>query len=861
MNRSFGKRILSFFVMLGMIVGCLPAVAWAAEETVPESEYWTVLDDELYNLVPAGNDGKKVKFGPYKGLSGYGEWNQKTTSANYTHTNGEKYEFKRSWQTGSGSVDNRCFYFTPKQACIVVVPYTADTGRPLYIVQGGKTLASGEGKKDASGNAATLVADVEDPSAGDVYVYGGSSNKDVFGIFVDYYDPTQIVNQKVSGKIDYSGSADTSNVKVIFTDTKDQTKYEVPFGATYSVELRQNRNFDITIEENGAVSNKLAVTLDTNYVSVAKMEKTFDFKVVDIAPTKVTGDVVVHNIVNDNEYLDLSGVKLQFKAKDDDTYTYSDVAINNNKIEVTMMPNHEYEVTATGADGYVLSPLSQSYVMAAGDDKPFKNILFNEVIGDVEFASEIQVGADKKYVKINDAITAVKAMKDRPEGEAGRVSLVLDPGMYVEQVQVDTPYVTIKSADESNKSTISFYYGVAYMYYSSDGKFYSEDCYVQKTKVSPIDRWGAVVRVTQPYFIAENIIMENSFNCRVVSEELADGVTAAGEGVYKDTKDKPDRTVANYDAKTQAATERAAVFTADNSGDNWVLYNCDLISSQDTLHTGKTGYVKNCYIEGGTDYIFGGNSVLFEDCTLAWHGYSDSAKGGYITACSNSDKPSGTPNLNANGYLFKNCIVTNSKYYPNNKFHAGGWGRNWGGVNCQVVFKDTNLAEGVPVPGAWNAMTGKLTDSVLFVEGVKKADGTAVDVSGTDHNPSGTMASKNYTIMKDTDYFGTWTPAHYGTGGNPNPPTPPEPDTDVIPGNFDGNEELDINDAAELLDYILNSGKEKFKDYTELQFDVADVNGDDILTAEDVSLILGKALSEDPDNFEFPRKTWPEAAE
>ena len=31
MNRSFGKRILSFFITLGMIVGCLPAVAWAEE--------------------------------------------------------------------------------------------------------------------------------------------------------------------------------------------------------------------------------------------------------------------------------------------------------------------------------------------------------------------------------------------------------------------------------------------------------------------------------------------------------------------------------------------------------------------------------------------------------------------------------------------------------------------------------------------------------------------------------------------------------------------------------------------------------------------------------------------------------------
>ena len=139
-------------------------------------------------------------------------------------------------------------------------------------------------------------------------------------------------------------------------------------------------------------------------------------------------------------------------------------------------------------------------------------------------------------------------------------------------------------------------------------------------------------------FIAENIIFENSLNCRVTDEELADGVMAAGPGWYGDVSGKPDRTVEGYDAKAQVAVERAAAIAIDR-GEKSEFYRCEFISSQDTLYTGGNSYFKECYIEGGTDYIFGGNSVVFEDCTLAWHGYSDSAKGGYITACKTSDVP------------------------------------------------------------------------------------------------------------------------------------------------------------------------------------------------------------------------------
>ena len=742
-----------------------PTTAPTTEPTLapgelPKDEAWTSLDAELMSAVTSAAD--KAPFGPVRGLSGYGEFKTaaKYKDAVYTHTNGQTYNFNNTaFVAGTGGSARRCFYFTPEQACIVTVAYATVSGRPVYIYQGTKLMASGEEGLSADKQAAVLTADIEDPSLGDVYVYGGSSDKDIYGIFADYYDPTQVVYRKLSGSISYAGSE--TGAKVVFTDKNDGTKYEVPaVNGAYDVDLRQNRSYDISVADaEGNVSDKVAVTLDTNAVSVAKMDKTHDISLVDIALTNVTGDVVVHDINNDGTSLDLSKVQLTFTAEDNAEYTYT-TGITDNKIAVTMMPNHNYKVTATGNDGYALSALSGDYLMAAGDMAPFKNILFTETVADVPFSANIEVGADKAYAKINDAITAIKAMKDRPAGEAGRVTVSIDPGTYTEQVIVDSSYVTLKAADENNRPKVEWYYGVGYLYYSSAGtQYYSEDYAVQKTKKGPVTRWGCACRITGQYVNLESIIFENTLNGKVTAAELADGVAPGLNNEYSDVNGKPDRTVEGYDPRAKVATERAAAIALD--GGYTELYKCDFISSQDTFYTNKTAYAKDCYIEGGTDFIYGGNSMLFEDCTLAWHGYSDQQTGGYLTACKTSGPSAGTPNEATNGYMFKNITIVNSKYYPDNQFAAGSWGRNWGGADCQVVFDGVKL-EGVGVPGAWVKMGGELSASILYVNNVTDKDGNAVDVSGTAFNPNGTMEAKGYTVMKDTDYFGgTWVPPHY----------------------------------------------------------------------------------------------------
>lgn len=80
------------------------------------------------------------------------------------------------------------------------------------------------------------------------------------------------------------------------------------------------------------------------------------------------------------------------------------------------------------------------------------------------------------------------------------------------------------------------------------------------------------------------------------------------------------------------------------------ITNCILLGNQDTLYlSGKDAkqYFKDCYIEGTTDFIFGGATALFENCTI------HSIKSSYITAAS-------TPEETSFGFVFKNCKLTAS---------------------------------------------------------------------------------------------------------------------------------------------------------------------------------------------------------
>lgn len=416
-----------------------------------------------------------------------------------------------------------------------------------------------------------------------------------------------------------------------------------------------------------------------------------------------------------------------------------------------LMSDATYTVSVKGADKYTLSPLSGSFSIGIKELKASKDILLVNNLGEVAYKDTLEVGAGKEYDTINKALSAVRKMT-REDGQT--VTIKIDPGTYEEQLYIDMNDIALVAADPENRPLIQYYYGIGYVYYSlppdgvSGAGWYNADYAVAKTAKSTAKNWGATIRTTAKGFLAENLDVINTFNKYITDAEIADGVEPGG-----DSRKDFDRSNKNTGVKSKTATERAAAIFA--GGSEIELYNCYFSSSQDTFGTGAASmYVKNCDIAGNTDYICGGNNCYFENCNLIWTGYSDTATGGYITACKTSKLPP-----EDKGYYFKDCVIKNGNE-PGMKFAPGSFGRTWGGLSCQVVF-DNTLLDGVDIPNGWSSMGKDENDKPIPVSKINVY--VINGVNGVDYS-----SNKSYNPYKaysenlvPEDFFGGWEPRHY----------------------------------------------------------------------------------------------------
>lgn len=117
-------------------------------------------------------------------------------------------------------------------------------------------------------------------------------------------------------------------------------------------------------------------------------------------------------------------------------------------------------------------------------------------------------------------------------------------------------------------------------------------------------------------------------------------------------------------------------------GDKLVFRNCHFLSWQDTMFLNRgRAFFENCRIEGHVDFIFGGATAWFENCSI------HCLKDGYITAAS-------TPREQSYGFIFHRCQVTGE---PNVKTYLGRPWRPYG----MTAFLDCQLSE-VVRPEGWN---------------------------------------------------------------------------------------------------------------------------------------------------------------
>ncbi len=358
-------------------------------------------------------------------------------------------------------------------------------------------------------------------------------------------------------------------------------------------------------------------------------------------------------------------------------------------------------------------------------------------------ATTLTVGAGGTYKTVTEAVNAAASIN--PQSENDRVTIAIAPGTYREQIIINTPYLSFTNSNPGGGDVLlTWYYGIGYQYYSADASgYYNASNAAAKSEKNIASRWGTSVRINSnaKYFRAENIVFENSFNRYMTSEEIADGVEPTGETLTVQ------RTM-DLDVQAKSNTERAAACCVE--ADFAEFYNCEFLSSQDTLYTATRAYFKECKIQGNTDYIFGGGDIVFDECELCFGGYSDKAVGGYITAAREQTL----------GYLFWNCTVTAN---PDLTVGAGYFGRPWRDT-AHVLFYNTKLQyEGIITGVGWNSMSGVDPSQATFREyNTTTVNGGSVN---TDSRTSDTVLS-SCDATRET-YLQGWTPYYYNYTAQP----------------------------------------------------------------------------------------------
>lgn len=148
--------------------------------------------------------------------------------------------------------------------------------------------------------------------------------------------------------------------------------------------------------------------------------------------------------------------------------------------------------------------------------------------------------------------------------------------------------------------------------------------------------------------------------------------------------DADDFVAKNLTIENTAGEVGQAVALAVNAN-RAVFRNVRLLGNQDTLYAtgeGNRMLFDECYIEGTTDFIFGGASAVFQDCRL------HAKKNSYITAAS-------TPAGAEFGFVFINATLTAASGVD-----AVYLGRPWR-EHAQTVFIASTLGPHI-LPAAWH---------------------------------------------------------------------------------------------------------------------------------------------------------------
>lgn len=537
----------------------------------------------------------------------------------------------------------------------------------------------------------------------------------------------------VKGTVSVKFVPDNSKLSTIDVDVKAQTDGSYSFS---NVSINSSSNYSVVL---GGVDD---------YEVTEKLNKAAgDYTDVKIAATqRAKVNVSGKFVTSDDKASDVT--KITFTNKSDSSYSYS--------FNVTG-DGYKAQLRAGEYDTSVVSEKYTAYDHVSVGSADVLNDVYLETEADtspVEYQAEVKVGKGQQFETITDAVKYIGRMTRTTE----RVTITLTDALYREQVMVDTPYVTISS---ETGSTITWYYGSGYTYYSADmNGYYSEARAVDKYEKGVAigmgtGHWGATVNVlpTATAFRSEGVIYESSFNRYMTTEEVEDGVGKGGDNSKVDRSKATDADIKLYKNK-----ERACVIFIE--ADQSEFKDCQFLSSQDTMFTGNNTehtYFKNCVIEGTTDYICGDGSAVFDGCTLSMYGYGDKAASGSIIVASKA--------LSQLGYLFNNCKVVKTSYPGINKgITKTYFARPWR-ADSKVVFLNTEVEDANTIaPAGFTSMSNVTPAKAKYYEyNTHLADGTKVSTSSRAAGVN-KMTDEEASAVKLEDYFEGWTPAYYKSG-------------------------------------------------------------------------------------------------
>lgn len=554
---------------------------------------------------------------------------------------------------------------------------------------------------------------------------------------------------ELTGKI---VGTDSSNVtKLVFTNNTSGTVNEATItGDSYKVSVKPGEyTTSVETKDGSTTYDRASVKAGAENVNDVYVEKDDPASKRDYSYTRVpslatAGSIAVENGKPHTVARADSSLTIPVKGKAKvaiSTYYAFNFTVNGEKYDSTETDKGYTSVGTTSKTDTFEIVVEGDAVVNFGATTYITGI---SVVPMTEFKSEINVPAD--YDTLNEASDAILGMQNRPEGEAGRVTINLTSDVF-EQVVMAAPYVTLKG----NGHTISWYYGVGTKYYSIDpatglyNKTLAMDRYSSEEGNGSL--WGGVFIVRGNNFVAENTTFLNTYNYYLTEAEKTD---IAGSNL------SVDRLAEGADVSDYKFKERSNAFYIE--ADNIEVFNCSILSSQDTLgrngsaNYGYHAYFNGCTIGGNVDYICGEFAAVFDNCKLQWKTYkndeNNNAKIGYIVA------PKTSP------YVFRNCEVTTDGAHGDIAV-LGKYGRTWGAnSNASFIECETN---GYIDSEGWTEMSNGEKASAIFNEYNNTNKGEAFVTTGC--TKSTLDAVVNYIDSENVSavdtVLGTWKPVHY----------------------------------------------------------------------------------------------------